>query len=81
MKKFRVLNVLNSVAVTPMRGGFASPQPQYAQSPYPQHHYTQQAHRTPSNSFAQLPQVHPTHMVSQPNPPPAGPIELGEEPK
>ncbi|MCJ1435475.1 hypothetical protein MMC27_004848 [Xylographa pallens] len=67
--------------MTPMRGGFTSPQPHYAQSPYQQQQYPQQALRTPSSGYAQLSQVHHQHMLPQQGPPPSGPVELGEEPK
>ncbi|MCJ1295155.1 hypothetical protein MMC34_006716 [Xylographa carneopallida] len=67
--------------MTPMRGGFTSPQPHYAQSPYQQQQYPQQALRTPSNGYAQLGQVHHQHILPQQGPLPSGPVESGEESK
>ncbi|MCJ1283924.1 hypothetical protein MMC26_003255 [Xylographa opegraphella] len=67
--------------MTPMRGGFTSPQPHYAQSPYQQQQYPQHALRTPGSGYAQLSQVHHQHMHPHQGPPPSGPVELGEEPK
>ncbi|MCJ1475361.1 hypothetical protein MMC13_004023 [Lambiella insularis] len=70
--------------MNPMRGGFSSPQPHYAQGSYQhqqqQQHYPQQPLRTPSSTYAQPLQVHHQHMIPQ-QVPPTGPMELGEDAK
>ncbi|MCJ1271313.1 hypothetical protein MMC22_011213 [Lobaria immixta] len=58
--------------------GYGSPQPQYNQSPQQQHHYPSQTNRVQSNNYGQA--AHP-HMAAQHPPPPAVPMEGGEEAK
>ncbi|KAL8814467.1 MAG: hypothetical protein Q9223_006310 [Gallowayella weberi] len=64
----------------PMRG-YGSPQPHYSQSPQSQYHYPHQPSRTASGGYgAQHQQGSHQHMPAQP-PPPAAPMDGGEEMK
>ena len=62
-------------------GSFGSPQPHYAQSPFQQHHYPSQPHRTPTSGYAQLPPAHHQHMTTHHGPPSTAPLDPGDEAK
>ncbi|KAL8728979.1 MAG: hypothetical protein Q9166_005074 [cf. Caloplaca sp. 2 TL-2023] len=64
----------------PMRG-YGSPQPHYSQSPQPSYHYPHQPSRAPSGSYGVQPPQGPQQHLPPQQPPPAAPMEGGEEMK
>ncbi|KAI4164474.1 MAG: hypothetical protein LQ342_001787 [Letrouitia transgressa] len=66
--------------VMPMRG-YSSPQPHYNQSPQPQYHYPHQPSRAPSSNYGGQPAQAPHQHMNAQHPPPAVPMEGGEEMK
>ncbi|KAJ5610838.1 hypothetical protein N7510_007557 [Penicillium lagena] len=66
----------------PGRGGYPQQQPHYSSSPHQSHHYPPNQHRTPSNSFNQMPQM-PPQMSNTPAPSGTGShsAETGDEGK
>jgi hypothetical protein len=46
-------------SVPPGRGGYSQQQPQFSSSPHQGHHFPPNQHRTPSNSYNQVPQMPP----------------------
>lgn len=47
------------ITVAPGRGGYPQQQPHFSSSPHQAHHFPPNQHRTPSNSYNQVPQMPP----------------------
>ncbi|MCJ1482479.1 hypothetical protein MMC06_002644 [Schaereria dolodes] len=69
------------VHMTTMRGNYGSPQSHYSQSSHQAHQFTHQPHRTPSNGYGQMAQVHQQQMAVQQTPPSIAPMEMGDDSK